>query len=119
MIKLAELAEGTGGVLGCVLFVVYTVLLYHVRTGNKNKWITFMVLLLMTSSVGMVMIGWGGYHLNVMHDGTMCNVLFLGIGLALDQMPFCVAHYLMAVKYSNLARVVPDVLSGRPEQPLT
>ena len=75
--------------------------------------------LLLLSACGTIMIGYGGYHVNAMQDGKLSSVLFLGIGLSLDQMPFCVSHYLMAVKYQDMARVVPDLLRGKKEKPRT
>jgi hypothetical protein len=97
------------------LLILYTVMIWHIRNGNKNTWLVMMCVLLMVNNAGGIFVGFGLYELTVLKNIERLYVWCMGIGVSLDYSAFCVAHYLLAVKYSRMAKNVPELLAGRPE----
>lgn len=104
---------------GVVMFITYIGMLVHIRRGNKNTWLTMMCVLLMVNNVGGIILGIGLYNLTVLQHKEVKYVLMMVFGAGLDYTGFCVAHYLLAVKYGRMAKNVPELLAGRPEPPPT
>jgi hypothetical protein len=100
---------------GLILLAGYLWLLYHVRTGNKNTWLTWVTIMLVLTNVGKMMT----WHVlaEIYLNGSISALAAaeLGAGVALKYGFFTTSHFLLAKKYAAMARRIPSVLEGRPE----
>lgn len=104
---------------GVVLVLGYLWLLYHVRTGNKNKWLTWVTVMLLLANVGVIMTWYGAYLIFLQGKRTALLTVELGAGVASKYVWFTTSHFLLAEKYAAMARKVPATLDNKPEDPPT
>lgn len=67
---------------------------------------------------GLVIVGCANYALFVEKVYTTWNVFCLGLGYGIYFLGQNVSHYILAIKYRDIARIMPDKLAGKPEKPV-
>jgi hypothetical protein len=95
-----------------IMTVVWIVVLMHVYRGNKNKWLMFMCTMLAFGEVGTFVAGWRNYGMEVNGIVTPRIIYELTAGKSVEYIVFCVAHFLLALKYRKMAINVPLLLEG-------
>ena len=96
-----------------IMTFVWLFILIHVYRGNANKWLMGMSTMLMFGEIGTFIAGWRNYSLAVNGIVTKTIIWELTFGKSIEYCVFCTAHFLLAIKYRNMARNVPLLLTGK------
>jgi hypothetical protein len=99
-----------------IMIILWLIMLVHIFKGNRNKWLFTVVVMLIFGAVGSVLEGWTLYELTVRHVLNTALCYWFGLAVFLTYCLFGLSHYLLAVKYRQMARNVPLLLEGKPEQ---
>lgn len=75
--------------------------------------------MLLVSNLGTIGVGYFDYELFDQKERTMLNIWMVPISYYTQDLPFCLSHFLLADKYTKIAREVPCRLEGKPEKKLT
>lgn len=100
----------TGCTTCMILSLFYTALLIHILNGNKNKWLTFVVSMLLISNIAFFMICYLDNQIFTLDEPNQARVIAQGIGWGVSDSTFSVSHFLLAVKYGMIAKDVPKIL---------
>lgn len=100
-------------IVGVIMIVLFIVLLWHTLEGNRNIWLLQVTSMLLVSNVGAVIIGYTLYATTILELEETGYFIAFGIGNALYFACFGVSHYLLAVKYRNMSKNVPEVIEGK------
>ena len=100
---------GTAG----IMIIAYVIMISHLYSGsgNKNKWLSIMMVLLFLSQVGVLVMGYSFYALFTERKYTMLNIWGFGVGIGWYYMFFNIAHFLLAIKYHKISKEVPLMLN--------
>ena len=85
--------------------------------GNGNKWLLTVTCLLFVSNIGTVIYGYALYKTTVKLAGSELIIYLYGFGAFLEASFFGVSHWMLAVKYNRLSRVVPVMIEGKEIEP--
>jgi hypothetical protein len=117
--NLFNIATWTGIVFGGLLAVLFLVILIHVVTGNHNKWLIMVVLMLMLSNVALMITSIIDFNMWDLHAVTFEGIMVQGYAWAVSDGFFSIAHFLLAMKYQAIATKIPTKLAGKTEVPET
>lgn len=103
-----------------ILVVCYIALIVHTARGNKNRWLMFVIFLLLVSNFTYFVYGFmyntgervraqGGDSLSPAYYATMSWARGLYVAC------FNLSHYMIATKYNEIAKRVPTMLNGQQE----
>lgn len=106
-------------ITGVILLVCNSVVLVHIRLGNKNKWLTWVVCLLLVSNFGNLLMAYSYQTLFVERIYTPLNCAAIGLGDATKFWGFSISHFLLADKYRTISKKMPAIFDGKPEVPPT
>jgi hypothetical protein len=105
------------GVCSSILAVFYVTLLVHILRGNKNVWLTWQVIMLLAVNLANIVALYPNIALYYTDNATMAAVWCLALTWMVTDFGFCVAHYLLAMKYRQLSVNVPVLIDKKPELP--
>lgn len=95
---------------GSIMLFAYIVMTTHVYHGNKNAWLMTLIVLLFASQICVIVMGYSFYALFTEKDETMLNIWLFGVSIGGYYTFFNIAHFLLAIKYSTIAKEVPKML---------
>lgn len=107
----------TAAVCCVIMLTTYTVLLFHVRRGSRNKWITLVISLLLASRVGLGVEVTDNYIIFIRGKETDFLWHLNGVGYGFKITMFNLAHYLLADKYQQIAKTIPLRIKGKEVPP--
>jgi hypothetical protein len=71
-------------VAGAIMAISFSILLVHVRRGNKNTWLTVVSSQLICSSIGAIMLGYGAYEVYIRPPADTWHILVGTVGIFLE-----------------------------------
>ena len=95
------------------MVIVYCFVLHHIYRGNKNRWLTWVVCLLMLSQIGLVIYGYAWFKFRVRKELTIFNAYLYGLSYGVFSVGFNLPHYMLAARYSDMSKRVPAVLDNK------
>ena len=117
--NILSIATWMGIIFGSFLALMFLVLTVHVRLGNKNFWLTVVVIMLLFSNIGILVTSLIDYQMWTKFNLTETALFIQGCFWAVADGFFSVAHFLLAMKYQEIVRRIPMKLEGKPARELT
>lgn len=71
-------------VAGVIMAISFSILLVHVRRGNKNTWLTVVSSQLICSSIGAIMLGYSAYEVYIRQTRITWKILVGTVGIFLE-----------------------------------
>ena len=82
-----------------IMILLYLIILAHTYLGNRNTWLTWVIILLLISCVGTLINAYSFVQLFMRLQKTNLNCLLAGIGGFLALIGFNLSHFYLADKY--------------------
>ena len=99
---------------GVVMTLAWSVILFHIWTGNKNKWLMMMTVMLLISSIGSLLLSYYIYQVWGRANISRTILFVMCLCQSVQNLFFNISHLLMAYKYRAISRNVPNQIEGKP-----
>ena len=97
----------TGLITGALMLVAWTVELVHIRRGNKNRWLTNVIGLLLVSQIFFLIRTYANYSIYIKLENTALNWILLSVGIGGWYLFFNLAHFFLAYRYQAISKRIP------------
>ena len=91
----------------CLLLLLYTAILVHIRLGSSYKQLSYLIGLLFVSNIGTLLIVYSNYKLFSKDQCTLGFVWMLALGYSIQDGFFGVSHHILAAQYTKMATEIP------------
>ena len=105
---------GSGG----ILVMCYSALMVHTARGNKNRWLMFIIFLLLVSNLNAVIYGFMRLNRFTYRNPDLSPAHYITSSWSFGTYIACfnLSHFLVAAKYNEICKRVPTMLNGEQEK---
>jgi hypothetical protein len=95
-----------------LLIMMYCATLYHTIKGTKFTFVILLTSLLIASNIGTLINIYGSLQIYNKDNTTELHIITINVGQMLQDLFFCIAHWLLASRYFVISAEIPYVIDG-------